>query len=481
MNKKLSLLLSFILLIISLDACTIGIAMPEATANGRPIIYKNRDITSQSLEFETYNPSDGYHYAYNSYISNSTAWMGVNEAGFGCVQSAAYNISSEGGSGLGNGNLINYVLRRCETVAEFQAILDSTNATGRSTAANYAVFDAYGNGAMFECANWEYARYEPDENGIITRGNFSYIGSSARRGLERMNRAHELMTAAFEDDSLDPKFIGMHVVADLERTGNDPYPLPFTGSFPGCPAGWVDCDSSNIETINNEQTLCSGVIQGVAPGENPDLSHMYCYFACPAVSVPFVIFPASETQPEDGRGYGGALRPLCFDRYDDAFHSGDETLFDTHVLVDPDGGGIWEYSRPINRWAYDTVETAIDIWLDSPPATEELAEFQDTVMARVLRAYGEGYPVSIGEEKSTMPEEVAIKAYPNPFNSAITIDRPENRQIQILDIKGNLVDELALGEEKWHPEDDIGSGIYIIHTSREKLGLLRDRRIIYIK
>jgi hypothetical protein len=91
-------------------------------------------------------------------------------------------------------------------------------------------------------------------------------------------------------------------MADLERTGVNPYPLPFTGTSPGLPAGWVNTDSSNIESINNNDTHAACVIEGIAPGQSPDITAIYCFFACPAVSVPFVLFPASQSHPSGVSG-----------------------------------------------------------------------------------------------------------------------------------------------------------------------------------
>ncbi len=451
--------------------CTIGLVLPEAASDGRPVVFKTRDITSWNLEFEA-NTSGTYTYIYNKYTSNGGAWMGINEAGFAIVQSAAYNLSPSA-YGYTNSSIQNYALANFSTVAEFEALLVETDETGRNIAANYAVIDAYGDGAIFEVASWEHQRYDPDTSGIITRGNFSYIGSSDRRGLERMNRAKLLMQHAKSVDSLTAEYIGMHVIADLERTGNDPYPLPFSGSFPGCPTGYVDTDSSNIETINNEQTHVAGVFQGVPPGGDPAFSVCYGYFACPAVSVPFVLFPASQ---EPTAIFSDDLQQDLADEayvnYVNAFNMADGTLFDTSYLLNGSGGGLWTFTRDINRWVFDTVRTQIGIWGSTTPSESELVAFQDDILEQVYEAYTGGFMVGVNE--TALPADISLSAYPNPFNGAVEIEHKS--RLRILDTRGRLVGTIDPEQRQWRPEG-LPSGVYqAVSEGRE--GSLK---LIYLK
>ncbi len=451
-------------------SCTIGVVMHDAASDGKPLVFKTRDISGWNLEFET-STSGTYAYTYNKYTSNGSCWMGVNEAGLAMTQSAAYNMGTSA-SGYNNASIMNYALANFTTVDEFEDLLIETDATGRATAANYAVIDAFGNGAIFEVGSWEHQRYDPDTSGILTRGNFSYIGSSDRRGLERMNRAKALMQHAKSVDSLTAEFVGMKVIADLERTGNDPYPLPFSGSFPGCPVGYVDTDSSNIETINNEQTHVAGVFKGVPPGGDPENCHAFGYFACPAVSVPFVLFPASH-QPTSSTSSSTqwALYNACVDRYNDAFNLSDGTLFDTSYLFDGLGGGIWTFTRDINHWVYDTVRTQLDIWELAPPTPGEREAFQDDVLEQVYAAYIGGFMVGINENR---PEQLSLEAHPNPFNSATEIVHTGN--IRIVDAAGREVAFLPDGQNIWRPTD-LPSGVYMAISEKGQSSL----KIVYLK
>ncbi len=63
--------------------------------------------------------------------------------------------------------------------------------------------------------------------------------------------------------------------------------------------------------------------------------------------------------------------------------------------------------------------------------------------------------------ENVLPSDLRIAAYPNPFNSALTITAPENATISIHDTQGRIIADL--GKKKiWNAGDDLGSGVYIV-------------------
>lgn len=113
-------------------------------------------------------------------------------------------------------------------------------------------------------------------------------------------------------------------------------------------------------------------------------------------------------------------------------------------------------------------------------------------------------PGTIIMESHNRPELHSIEAYPNPFNSAVTIllsvipglsrsygssENPENVEIEIFDICGRQVAEIpaynflpykgAGGVYIWQPDDYIGSGVYLIHLKTSEVTAAR--RIVYLK
>jgi len=120
--------------------------------------------------------------------------------------------------------------------------------------------------------------------------------------------------------------------------------------------------------------------------------------------------------------------------------------------------------------------------------------------AFVLRvdSLGTDVPTSI-EEIRSLPATFDIFAYPNPFNSAVTISlsggvgasdaRPGQVGIEIFDISGRLVADLPVtncGEPQfvptpriWQPEKSLGSGVYLV---RANIGEnIISKRIVYLK
>ncbi len=104
------------------------------------------------------------------------------------------------------------------------------------------------------------------------------------------------------------------------------------------------------------------------------------------------------------------------------------------------------------------------------------------------RPLGAGYdigayeyvPTGIEEgNKGLQPLVHTISAYPNPFNSAVSVSAPEGAEVEIFDIQGRIVGELPGGETIWKPEPSIGSGIYLVQAKYENQEVLK--RIVYLK
>jgi len=70
-----------------------------------------------------------------------------------------------------------------------------------------------------------------------------------------------------------------------------------------------------------------------------------------------------------------------------------------------------------------------------------------------------------------------ISAYPNPFNSSITIQAPEGADISIYDALGRLI--TTLEENSWTPEQQIGTGIYLVRIQTNMKN--HWHRIVYMK
>lgn len=130
----------------------------------------------------------------------------------------------------------------------------------------------------------------------------------------------------------------------------------------------------------------------------------------------------------------------------------------------------------------DSTNFTFHIW-DVPYVTSE----QTNVYVRVQSVefnsiIAEVGPLTIldvtGIGENAKPDDYEIRAYPNPFNSAVAISAPDGATIKIHDLRGRLVENI--GDAKiWRPESDVESGIYLI--SIEYRGVKEAIRAVYLK
>ena len=204
-----------------------------------------------------------------------------------------------------------------------------------------------------------------------------------------------------------------------------------------------------------------------------------------------------------------------------------ESTFITGLSLIEDGGfgivGIKEYSIPYlmktnsfgdSLWTrtYETTSMKSPTSVSNTPDGGFLiaghgnvgSETYDIVVLKV-DSLGD---MAISESPSARPEEIAISAYPNPFNSAVCITlsggvgasnaRPGQVGVQIFDITGRMVADLpddnpvgsrpasTAGDARvasstiiWQPDESLGSGVYLI---RAKMGnKFVSKRVVYLK
>ena len=92
--------------------CTIGVFSGSVTEDGRPMIWKNRDVTNDIQKYCYFEPilpgSDTALYAFigNVYSADTNrVYMGINEVGFGIINSNIYNLGDSLSRGMDDGEL----------------------------------------------------------------------------------------------------------------------------------------------------------------------------------------------------------------------------------------------------------------------------------------------------------------------------------------------------------------------------------------
>jgi hypothetical protein len=97
-------------------------------------------------------------------------------------------------------------------------------------------------------------------------------------------------------------------------------------------------------------------------------------------------------------------------------------------------------------------------------------------------SYLQGYNFTNISENSRKPAEMSIIAYPNPFNSSVSIDVPEKAEIAIFDINGRKIADFGVvenGSLRWQPATSVESGVYFVRANLDGNSLTQ--RVMFIK
>jgi hypothetical protein len=371
-------------------ACTTAVVSGRVTADGRPLLWKNRD-TSEANNRVVYSASGGYAYlAVVNAGATRSVWMGVNEKGF-CIENSVVRDMPRGEKpGMGNGEFMRHALATCATVAEFEDLLRRTNETGRRTQANFGVIDAEGGAAIFETGHVSYVKFDANDpvvapQGYVVRSNFTMTGTGRDKlddggdladvySGERYLRADDLFRRAVKAGRLDHPYILRNCCRDLSDTSCCPLP----GSVNGGP-GTLPAAVDTANTISRRSTVSAAVFHGVRPGEDPRLTTMWVMLGEPAfaVAVPCWV-RAGAVAPELE---GEKLSPLC---------SAAIALRRTHYNRE---GNMLQTARLPELWAETwaledrilrRTERQLDRWRSEPPAQEDVEAFHRATAGRAL-------------------------------------------------------------------------------------------------
>lgn len=179
----------------SLRPCTSALIGPGASASGRPILWKHRDSGFEQNFIERVAPTDstfGYVALFNGGDSLLLeAWAGVNDRAFAVMNTASYNLAPDTARVRDReGIIMTLALRRCGSVADFAALLDSLPRP-LGVQANFGVIDSTGAGAYFETDDNGYERLDLPPDSLLVRTNFSCSGTCGE-GMGRVRYANAI-------------------------------------------------------------------------------------------------------------------------------------------------------------------------------------------------------------------------------------------------------------------------------------------------
>ncbi len=291
-------------------ACTSVIVSGRVTKDGRPMIFKHRDsgkVHNMMLV------GQGKKYRYLGLVNAEDTlpkdvWGGYNEAGFGIVNTAAYNLNGNGGDTDGDGILIRKALELCATLEDFESLMDTVKKP-RDVNSNFAVLDAKGGCAYYETGNYKYVKFDVNDpavapDGYLMRTNFGTTGNhKLDQGVERYQAITAFMAEACKEGHLEHDYLITHISRYLKHgvTQLDMYDMmPETDTD--------TCYVSFHDYIARYSTASVVLVQGVRPDESPLNTISWTIMGWPltTIAMPLALLPSGKLPTlvsNDGTGH----------------------------------------------------------------------------------------------------------------------------------------------------------------------------------
>jgi len=247
-------------------ACTSILVSPEASATGRPLMWKHRD-TGAPDNFLARVEKKGCH-AYVGLFNGGDsllreAWMGMNDAGFAIMNTASYNLMPDTCRYADReGVVMAMALERCGALADFEALLDSLPKP-MGVQANFGVMDSVGGLAYYETDDHGYKRFDVADapEGFIVRTNFSVSGEHpGGMGYIRYDNVYEILAGQMEAKRIAP--------ADLTEGCSRSFSHSLLGRDPLAEGDRWAVDQDFIPRYISTSSI---VIEGVASGHGEPL------------------------------------------------------------------------------------------------------------------------------------------------------------------------------------------------------------------
>lgn len=369
-----------------MNECTTGLASGLATPDGKPLLWKNRDLGGGSNQ-EFHYVSDGrIPFIGMTYANRLDEYYGgINAVGFAVENSNSYNLDFDVAAGLDDDGEIMYLaLAICRTVDDFERILDSTNIEGRTLNCNYGAFDAFGGAAMFETSAHAYDRIDAAESvdGFVVRANHSFVSGrdldnrDAYWGPHRYDTGYDLFKEAVENGGITPRDIFQKVTRNISIAGMDDYAVPYENYWSGYPYGCIP----NGEAICRQSTRSVMLAQGVRPHEPPEDGILWVMGGSQISSIAIPLWVRAGSVPEEVDGPNrGRICDRAIELRDWIYLDGGGGV-NTFKLVNAAGTGLWDYMFPIEDW----VLAKTDQFLNSPRFSYDRIEaFQNEIAQQV--------------------------------------------------------------------------------------------------
>jgi len=392
------------------EGCTIGVASGKATADGRPLMWKNADGPGRSDREVVYFKDGRFKYLALVPAAGDSRWVtaGVNEFGFCIINAMAFNLLGESKTGIDGNALMKRALQQCVTAGDFESLLKQTNVSGRNIQEHLGVIDAFGGAAIFETGNFSYTRFDATDpkvapQGYIVRANFAFTGSGGGDfGRAKYDRANQLWQQAVEKGQLDYRYVLRKVCRDFSGAEEVSRTLP----------EMKVTENNTIEVLNtknaisNSGTGWAALFHGVRPDENPSFTTFWTIIGEPifSVAVPSWVIAESTAPEMDGE----ELSPLCtaaHGLYLANYVTNEKQKFLLNPEMLPD---IWALTYPAEDRIFDQTESTMIQWRQDYPAAQQVASFHRSMASEAMEALEEATEMLIRKGGATANLRIAL-------------------------------------------------------------------------
>ncbi len=388
--------------------CTLAVIAGKATADGRPLMWKNRDTSDPNNKLAFFK---GPKYDFAAVVISEDAdpgevWGGQNAAGFAIMNSQADDLGDAAKKldGAGNGAFMKLALGECATIGDFEALL--VREKGKwDLATNFGVIDAEGGACFFETRRDSFAKFDARDPrvapfGTIVRTNFAFTSPNPMRGggFDRFERIGHIVEAARPQGRLDARFILREAARDLvhEKLHSNPLARP----LPDNSAGPLYVHTN--DTINRNTSVSVLVFEGAPSRDRADLGTMWVLLGQPVTGVAVPVWPASGKVPAVAGGpktapLNDVARAIAAYLYPDARGRMYQYLNVTRLRTYGGEGVLPKLFRIEDRAMERTAAKRAE-WAAGRPSAAAMAEFQKSVAGEVYEALKKEFAAILGKE-----------------------------------------------------------------------------------
>jgi hypothetical protein len=366
-------------------ACTTAVIRPEASADGRPLLWKNRDtdFISNKVIFVNEVPFSYIGLVNAEETSGRWVYAGLNSTGFGIMNSVAYNLPEKDKEMKDlEGQIMADALRTCRTADDFEHYLQKNLGASLGSWANFGVIDGSGNAVIFEVYNHGISKLDAvdADRRYLINTNFARSGEKGEgAGFLRFERATRLFSEQ-PGQKFSPPLILRNFSRDLGNMLIRQPTLKDLETVPADPPVWIyyrDC-------INRPYTSAAVVISGKKPGDEHSLATFWVILGEPISSIAIPLWVEAGQVPDSlWKGKDAPIYEQSYRIKKTANPWGvpdREYYLKINRLVNRDGTGFLPRILETEQEIFRETET----FLKQKRNPNQLAEFQDKMAEKVL-------------------------------------------------------------------------------------------------